>query len=139
PLAGSRTIRTSTSPVGASSGSVILVVAYLGTRLNRLHRSCSSVGANRLPLTFGDALGLQVLREPVEDEAEAVAAMAGLAGAAHLVVLVGEAHEQHLAPQLLQHDEQLLRLLDRAAQVVLGVEDEERCADVRRVGERRVV
>ncbi len=58
-----------------------------------------------LLLPLGHALGLQVLVHPVQDEAEAVPTMTWLAGARHLVVLVGEADEQHFFAQLLQHRE----------------------------------
>ena len=81
----------------------------------------------------------EVLGEPVEDDAEALEAVARLAGPRQLVVLVGEAHEHDLLPELLQRDEELLGLLDRAAEVVLGVHDQERRADVARVGQRRAL
>src|SRR5215813_325532 len=82
----------------------------------------------------GEAAG-----EPVEDDAEALEPMAWLARARQLVVLVGEAHEHRLFTLLLEGDEQLLALLDGTAEIVLGVDDEERRVDVLGVGERRAL
>src|SRR2546425_12363725 len=81
----------------------------------------------------------QMSRKPFEDVAEPLETVARLAGARHLVVLAGEAHEAHFAPELLQRDEELLGLLDGAAQVVLGVEDPERGHDILGVREGRAL
>src|SRR5882724_190077 len=81
----------------------------------------------------------EVGREPLEDVAESVEAMARPAGPRHLVVLPGKSHEAHLAPELLEGDEELLGLLDRAPQIVLGVQDEERGHDVLGVREGRTL
>src|SRR5436309_13125759 len=77
--------------------------------------------------------------EPLEDVAESLEAVARLAGAGHLVVLSREAHEADLAPELLQRDEQLLGMLDGAAQIVLGVDDQQRRHDVLGVREGRAL
>src|SRR5919106_1797744 len=67
---------------------------------------------------------LQVPGKPVKDDAEAFQPMAWLPGARQFMILVREAHEQHLLALLFQGDEQLLRLLHRAAQVVFGMDDQ---------------
>src|SRR5262245_57767111 len=79
----------------------------------------------------------EVLSEPVQDEPEALQAVAGLARARELVVLVREADEEHVLAELLERDEELLGLLDGAAEVVLGVDDEERSRHVLRKGHGR--
>ena len=54
-----------------------------------------------------------------------------------LVTLRGETNELHVAPHAPEHGEQLLSLVDGAAQILLGVQDQEGAGHVRGVGERR--
>src|SRR6266545_8330817 len=79
---------------------------------------------------------LEVPPPPVEDRLEACDAVAGQAGAGQLVALAGEQQELDLDLALLEGDEQALGLLDRAAPVVLGVDQQHRDADPVDVGER---
>src|SRR5439155_8267661 len=81
----------------------------------------------------------QVPLEPADDPAQALQAVEGLAAARELVALVREADELHLAAQVFQRREELLALLDRATQVALRVDDEERRGDLGDVRERRAV
>src|SRR5205807_9332044 len=80
-------------------------------------------------------LGVRV--EPVGDPTAVLDAMARLAAAREVVVVLGETYEDGLLAEDAQRGEELLGLLDRAAQVALGVEDEERCSDARHVRQRR--
>src|SRR5262245_9389441 len=50
-----------------------------------------------------------------------------------------ETYKLRLAPQILQRGEELLPLTDRAAQVLVAVQDQERRVDVLDVGQRREV
>ena len=59
------------------------------------------------------------------------------AGTGQLVRLLGEAHHLDRPLEQAEGDEEVLGLLDGAAQVVLRVQDEERRVDVLRVGRRR--
>ena len=86
------------------------------------HASSLPVGAFRKPL--------EVAPEPLEDDLEPRDAVERRAGARELVALGREAHELHLAPQQPQDREEVLGLLDVAAEVVLRVEDEQRRGDV---------
>src|SRR5207249_4856510 len=105
-------------------------------------RQCLLGRSGRL-LALGGALLaralLEVFVEPAEDVPQALGAVGGLAAAREVVVLVREAHELRLAPQLLQRDVHLLALLDRAAIVLLRVEDQQRRGDVLDIADRRVL
>src|SRR5215831_5399241 len=67
---------------------------------------------------------LQIFSKPVEDIAKALQAVAWLAGAGHLVILIREAHEEHLFALPFQCRKELLRLLYAAAQIVFCVQNE---------------
>src|SRR5262245_61248577 len=82
--------------------------------------------------------GPELCSEPVENVAEALHAMARLAAPRQLVVLAGKAHEPHLTPHLLQGRKELLRLFNRAAQVLFAVQEQQRRTDVLHVGNGRV-
>src|SRR5215468_4681122 len=82
---------------------------------------------------------LQIAPEPLEDVPKALEPVARLARARHLVVLAREADEADRAAELLERDEELLALFDRAAQILLGVNDQQRRHDVLRVRERRAL
>src|SRR4030095_8912515 len=81
----------------------------------------------------------EVGREPLEDVTEPLDAGARPARARHLVVLARKPREADLTPELLEGDEELLGLLDRAAQIVLGVQDQKRGHDVLGVREGRAL
>ena len=70
--------------------------------------------------------GLQVAVEELEDELGALDAVLGAAAAGELVVLAGEAVVLDLPTHHAQRDPELVGLLDRAADVLLTVDDEER-------------
>jgi len=63
--------------------------------------------------------------EPVGDPTSVLDAMLRLPATREVVIVLGEPHEDSFLPEHLQCGEELLRLLDRATQVALGVEDEE--------------
>src|SRR5207244_2009744 len=67
--------------------------------------------------------------EPVPDVVEAFDPADRLAGAGELVALAGEAHELDLAAEPFERAEELLRLGDRAAMVLLAVDQQERRRD----------
>ena len=83
------------------------------------------------------AAGLHLLGEEVEDDLGAHAAVDGRTRPRQLVALGREAVERHVLAEQPQGDEQLLGLDDRAAQVVLGVEQQHRHVDVADVADRR--
>src|SRR5437870_12492958 len=58
-------------------------------------------------------------------------------GPRQLVTLPGEPHELDLAIERAEHREQLLTLVDRTAEVVLGVQDQQGRGDLCGVCERR--
>src|SRR5207248_10792840 len=70
----------------------------------------------------GSGMGI----EPVGDAPRVIDAVLRLAAAGELVGVVLVAHEDRFLAEHLQRDEELLGLLDRAAVVLLGVQDEER-------------
>src|SRR6266542_4248091 len=76
--------------------------------------------------------------EPVGDAVEPLDAAVGAARATQVVALLGKAHHLDLAfadaPQL---DEELLSLLDRTAQVLFAVDQQQRRAHLRRITNRR--
>src|SRR5260370_27679712 len=86
------------------------------------------------PLPGGD-----VLREPIQYRVIADQPRARMAATREVVRLLLEAHEPGLAAQVFERGEQLLTLADRAAQIVVAVQDQERCVDVGHVGDRRVL
>src|SRR5687767_15387194 len=77
--------------------------------------------------------------EPVNDAAAVIDPVARLAAACEVVVVVLVADEDGLLAEHLQRDEELLGLLDGAAEVALGVKDEQRRLHVLDVGERRAL
>src|SRR5688572_31062030 len=77
--------------------------------------------------------------EPVNDAAAVVDPVARLAASREVVVVVLVADEDRLFAEHLQRDEELLGLLDGAAEVALGVKDEQRRPQVLDIGERRAV
>src|ERR1044072_7890882 len=77
--------------------------------------------------------------EPVEDDLEAHDSVGRRPGARELVSFGREADELDLPPYKSQHREEVLALLDVSAKIVLGMEDQERRLDVRRVRRRRQV
>src|SRR5262249_31687529 len=81
----------------------------------------------------------EIAPEPLEDVPKALEPVARLARARHLVVLAREADEADLAAELLERDEELLAVFDRAAQILLGANDQQRRHDVLRVRERRAL
>src|SRR6185503_21208670 len=72
--------------------------------------------------------------EPVRDAPRVLDAVARLAAAREVVVVLGESDELRLDAVEAQGGEELLGLLDRAPEVALGMEDEERRFHLRRVG-----
>src|SRR2546430_16187569 len=105
------------------------VARQVSTRMRSIAAASSAV-ARRTPIS-----GVRV--EPVGDPASVLDAMLRLAAAREIVVVLREPHEHGLLAEDLQGGEQLLGLLDRAAQVSLCVEDEERRLHAGHVGERR--
>ena len=91
----------------------------------------------RQRLARGPAAGLQLLGEQVEDDLAAHPAVHRRPRAGQLVALGREAVERHVLAEQPQGDEQLLGLDDRAAQVVLGVDQQHRHVDVADVADRR--
>src|SRR5688572_32991059 len=77
--------------------------------------------------------------EPVNDAAAVIDPVARLASAREVVVVVLIADEDGLLAEHLQRDEELLGLLDGAAEVALGVKDEQRRRHVLDIGERRAL
>src|SRR5438552_9409764 len=75
--------------------------------------------------------------EPVGDPASVLDAMLRLPTAGKVVVVLREPYEHGLLPEDLQGREQLLGLLNRAAQVSFGMEDEKRRLHAGHVGEWR--
>src|SRR5262249_20974512 len=55
------------------------------------------------------------------------------------VALPREPYERHVLAEFLERHEELLGLIDRAAQIVLGVDQEERGLDIPDVGQRRAL
>src|SRR5437867_11625273 len=92
--------------------------------------SASSTVARRTPMS-----GVRV--EPVGDPARVLDAMLRLAAARAVVVVLRKRHKNSFLAEHLQRGEQLLGLLDGAAEVSLRVEDEERRLHVRDIGQRR--
>src|SRR5581483_10987095 len=88
-------------------------------------------------LTRAPPARVHLAAEPVEDDFEALDPVTGLAGARHLVVVLRKAPELDPAAQELEAHIELLRLLDRAAEVVLGVDYEQRRAYVVDISDRR--
>src|SRR4051794_15784107 len=80
---------------------------------------------------------LHILLEPGEDAGQAVGAVPGLAADGVVVALVGVAHELNRHARALEDDEGLLRLLHRAAQIHLAVDDQRRRRGAVHVGDRR--
>ena len=78
----------------------------------------------------GTAAVLQLAAEEVEDELGPLDPVPRRARAGQLVALGREAVVLLLLAEQPQRHEQLVGLLDRAAQVVLGVEDQHRRGDV---------
>src|SRR2546426_642442 len=77
--------------------------------------------------------------EPVGDPAAVLDTMFRFASTSEVVVVFREAHEDRLLAQDLERDEELLGLLDRAAEIALRVEDEERRLHLGHVGQRRTL
>src|SRR5262249_61303882 len=77
--------------------------------------------------------------EPLEQDLEALDPVSRRARARELVRLDREADELDLLPGTAKRDEQMFRLLDRAAEVVLRMHDQERRLDVLRIGRRRTL
>src|SRR5947207_2134534 len=75
--------------------------------------------------------------EPVGDPARVLDTVLGFSAAREVVVVLGETDEDGFFAEHLQRGEELLRLLDRAAQIALRVEDEERRLHVGHIGEWR--
>ena len=68
---------------------------------------------------------MQMAAEPLEDRLESHQSMRRRSGAAGLVRLGGEQQELHFALQEAEDREEVLGIADRAAKVILGVEDQE--------------
>src|SRR3990172_1346449 len=81
----------------------------------------------------------QPLLEPVQDQPQPFHAPIGGTGARQFVVLIGKAGQLDRPPQSLQVDEELLSLLDRAAQVLLAVGQQQRGVHLVHVGERALL
>src|SRR3989440_701241 len=92
--------------------------------------SASSTVARRTAIS-----GVRV--EPVGDPARVLGTVLRLPTSREVMVVLGEPDEDGFLTQNLQRGEELLGLLDRAAQVALSVKDEEWRLHVRHVGERR--
>src|ERR671934_1152960 len=75
--------------------------------------------------------------EPIGDAARVLDAVLRLSAARQVVVVLREADEDCFLAEHLERGEELLGLLDRAAEVALGVKDQERRLHVRDIGERR--
>src|SRR6266566_7743874 len=96
----------------------------------RSKASASSTVARRTPMS-----GVRV--EPVGDPARVLDAVFRFPTAREVVVVFGEPDEDRFLAEHLQRGEELLRLLDRTAEVALGVKDEERRFHVGDIRERR--
>src|SRR5216110_3766604 len=95
----------------------------------RSNASASSTVARRTRTS-----GVRV--EPVGDPARVLDAVFRLPAARQIVVVLGETDEDGFLAEHLQRGEELLGLLDRTAQIALGMEDEERRLHVGDIGER---
>src|SRR5690242_18701462 len=81
---------------------------------------------------------LQVLPEPGQDQFCPADPVLWRPGAGQLVVLAGIPVHDRVAAKEPQRDEQLLGLADRAAQIVFGVQDEQRGGHVADIADRRL-
>src|SRR5436190_20431790 len=91
------------------------------------------VGGTQAYETCDAASALQMAVEPVEDDLEPLHAVCGRPGAGQLVALGREPNHLDVVLAQPERDEQVFALLDRAAEVVLGVDDQERRRDLLRV------
>ena len=87
----------------------------------------------------GRSVAVQVPVEPVDLPVDALDEVLRLAGAREVVVLAREEHDLARHAEVLQRAEPLLALLDRHAEVVVGVQDQRRRLDVLHVLQRRRV
>src|SRR4029077_17911365 len=105
------------------------VARHVSTRIRSI-ASASSTVARRTATS-----GVRV--EPVGETARVLHAMLRLSASRQIVGVLREAYEDRFFAEHLERGEELLCLLDRAAQIALGVEDEERRLDVCDIRERR--
>src|SRR5579875_478213 len=115
--------------------------AGLGGRSRRSGQSPDpgrAIEAGPFPAAVPRARPSQALAEPVQDQPGPHDPVPGRPAAAELVILGGEPDHHRLAAQQPKRDEQLLRLGGRAAQVVIGVQDQQRRGHVPDVADRRV-
>src|SRR5262245_25129860 len=97
-----------------------------------------SPGGSRRNLCFCGFALPQVCVEPGESALQAVEAQVGRAGAGEAVVRVGRiADVFDGAAEAAEGGEELVRLLDRAAEIALAVQDQERRPDAAGEEERR--
>src|SRR4029079_10158236 len=95
---------------------------------------------DRITRTMLDRLGSsapQVVPEELEDQLEALDAVRRAPRPSELVTLRRAPHERDVSSERPQHREQLFPLVDRTPEIVLGVQDEQRCRDLGGVRERR--
>src|SRR5438874_13319525 len=96
----------------------------------RSNASASSTVARRTPTS-----GVRV--EPVGDAPRVFDAVLGFPATREVVVVLGEPDKEGFLAEHLERREELVGLLDRAAQIALRVEDEERRLHVGDIGKRR--
>src|SRR6266550_2617657 len=94
--------------------------------------SASSTTPRRIATRGGSGVGI----EPVGDASGVIDPVLRLAPAGQIVRVVLVADEDRLLAEDLERDEELLGLLDRAAEVLLRMEDEQGRRDVLDVRER---
>src|SRR2546430_15962942 len=92
--------------------------------------SASSTVARRTPIS-----GVRV--EPVNDPARVLDAVFRFPAARQVVVVFWEPYKNGFLAEHLERGEELLGLLDRAAEVALRVEDEEGRLHISDLGQRR--
>src|SRR5450759_2922622 len=83
------------------------------------------------------ASALQVPVEPLQYDLKTLHAVGRTARAGQLVRLLGEAHELDRPLEQAERHEEVLRLLDGAAQILLRMQDQERRVDALCVGRGR--
>src|SRR5215472_14602993 len=79
----------------------------------------------------------QVFLEPTQYQPQTLQAELGMTASREAVALTFKAHELYFASEVLQSGEELLSLLDIAAQVLFAVEYQQRRMDVLYIGNRR--
>src|SRR3954470_18448198 len=103
----------------------------IGSGARRLHVRRIGWHRRRVPV--------QIAIEPVDLPLQALDEVPGLTGAGQVVVLPWKEHDLARHAEVLERAEPLLALLDRHAEVAVGMKNQGRRPNVFRVRERRVV